>query len=60
MWGNCVASAIIEHLSVNDLSDSKRENMNGNAHDSVQAEDNAGMELSEMNGATYIGEDGRV
>ena len=58
MWGNCVGSVIIEHLSSDDLSDiTESRNTNGCINGKVQAEDNVAMEISEADEITEITDD---
>ena len=48
MWGNCVGSVIIEHLSSDDLSDlTESRNSSGCINGKVQGEDNVAMKSSE-------------
>lgn len=54
MWGNCIASVVIEYLSGDDLSEGKRENINERVDEKVEGEDNLGMEMSDTLGTTHI------
>ena len=58
MWGNCVGSVIIEHLSSDDLSDiTESRNTNGCINGKVQAEDNVAMEIPMADEITEITDD---
>jgi hypothetical protein len=58
VWGNCVGSVIIEHLSSDDLSDiTESRNTNGCINGKVQAEDNVAMEIPMADEITEITDD---
>jgi hypothetical protein len=57
VWGNCVGSVIIEHLSRDNLSDSENKNGNGCELGEIQGEDNHAMEISKPNDVTEMSDD---